>query len=443
MLALIEYIKRIFNLSSQKYQFGHIQTFARSVSKKRKEGAAWAISDIVAEASRIPEASLHVKNPTAPTHVAGIAINDLESEVERQIADVRMSDGRALRKDSHVLLACVYSWPEHVNYYDKDRFELWILDILEFHQTEFNKVDCAVVHLDESFPHLHVYTISSDARSLSPGWSAKRQAMAASQKLGNDKKTCLRDGNGAYRAAMKLWQDRYHGQVGQYHALDRLGPGRKRIPRKDFRAGKKGRVYEAELRFSQRSNLKNKMQEIENIDELAQQSLMRAKEETKIALAEKEKAKKELERAHQTRLKALEELETARASAANLAPWLYSSSVISAILWKVLSQFGIEPRAVKLIRKKAILVIKDIERKYQKALSEFNKKEQNLSEKLKAEKEKQLHLSQQNSKLEMKNSGLLSRVNELEKHNQELSVKNYELLSKLKSNESPSEKFIL
>lgn len=414
-------------MTNHKYQFGHIQTYSRSVSKKRKESASWSISDIVAEASRIPEASKHVPNPERPIHVAGCPISDLEKEVELQVGKARMPDGRLLRKDTHVLLACVYSWPEHKNYFDKEKFELWVADTLEFHKSEFEKVDCAVVHLDESFPHLHVYTISADARNLSPGWKAKRLSVSVSESQDKDKKVALRDGNIAYRIAMKDWQDRYHENVGQFHALDRLGPKRRRISRNDYRKGKNARRYEAELRFAERSKLKQEAKLLEDAHERAQISLQLANEEVKIATYEKEKAHKKLDEAHKAHINAITMLNDAKTSAARLAPWLSATSVIVEIFWTIVKQFGLEPPSVKKLRKQAARLISEYEIKYQNLVSEYDSKMLNLNVKLKAEKEKQLQLNHEFSKLKLNNESATLRMSELEKNNKELIIENAQL----------------
>lgn len=429
-------------MTNEKYQFGHIQTYPRSVSKKRKEGLSWAISDIVAEASRMTEASLHVLNPKPPVHIFGIPISDLELAVEQQIKDVHMLDGRALRKDSHVLLACVYSWPENSNSFDQNRFKVWQADILKFHESEFKKVECAVLHLDEAFPHLHVYTVSSDARALHPGWIAKKRIISASEKLGNDKKASLRDGNKAYREAMKYWQDRYFIEVGQLHAFERFGPRRRRIDRKDHLNGKKARLYDAELRINLRESINQKLLETGEAHEIAKQTLISVQADETIIIIEKEKAKKDRELANKLKDQALLELNSAKSSAAKLAPWLKSSNIAVAMFWKVVKQFNIEPEALKQIRQESMQRAKELEKKHLNSISELQKKLQFLDKNLNSTKDKLLKLSQHILKLEKENQSLSEKIDKLEQNNHELALQNNALQpkSKIKNLESNENK---
>lgn len=396
-------------MNNQKYQFGHIQTFPRSISKLSKSKTSWAVSDIVAEASRVPDASSHVKNPQPHIHVAGAAITEIEEMVTMQIKGVRMHNGRAIRKDMHSLLGAVYSWPESVDNYDKKRFSNWQKDVLEFHSLEFGKVDCAIVHLDESFPHLHVYTIAPDARALSPGWRAKRETITSLGITNPDKKANLRAGNKAYREAMKLFQDRYHRIVGQYHGLDRLGPMIRRLLLKDYRESKKNRDYEAELRYEERKLIQQSKIDTDIAKEKVLQSLKTAKEVEKITIAERRIASIEREQAEIT-------LNEAKASAAKLAPWLYSVNVMVAIFWKILEQFRVEPNSVKVIRKKATKVIKAMRENVI-----------NLTDELKIERNNSYQITAENTNLKKNNQLLLERMIELKNNNEDLSIENIAL----------------
>ena len=95
-----------------------------------------------------------------------------------------------------------------------------------------------MLHLDESHPHLHIYTVDPDARRLVPGWQAKRAANAGG--------SSGKEANAAYRTAMQQWQDALYNDVGRYHGLDRLGPKRQRLTRPEYRAAKKERLEAAD-----------------------------------------------------------------------------------------------------------------------------------------------------------------------------------------------------
>jgi hypothetical protein len=215
------------------FQFGHIDTYARK-PKPGQSDSARSVHEILGEASRMAENCPHVTNPQPPVQLAGMTPGMLADRLDTLLAERAIEGKRKPRGDVHVLAAAVYSWPEHVDYYDKARLDAWISDQLAWHAKNIGQVDCAVLHLDEAFPHIHVYTADPDARRLVPGWQAKREALAAG--------AAGREANKAYREAMAGWQDKLYEGVGQFHGLDRLGPKRQRLPRPEWRAAKQARL---------------------------------------------------------------------------------------------------------------------------------------------------------------------------------------------------------
>jgi hypothetical protein len=214
------------------FQFGHLNTYARK-PKPGQSDSARSVREILGEAARMAENCPHVTNPKPPVHIAGMTPDMLAERLDMLLAERAIEGKRKPRGDVHVLAAGVYSWPEHVDYYDQSRLDGWIADQLAWHRQHIGPVDCAVLHLDEAFPHVHVYTADPDARRLVPGWQAKRQALAAGAPA--------KEANKAYREAMIGWQDVLYEGVGQYHGLDRLGPKRQRLRRPEFRAAKQAR----------------------------------------------------------------------------------------------------------------------------------------------------------------------------------------------------------
>ncbi|TAW60513.1 hypothetical protein ELI10_38030 [Rhizobium ruizarguesonis] len=71
---------------------------------------------------------------------------------------------------------------------------------------------------------------------IHPGQVAKAEIMAAGPLPGEDSKVLNRRGDKAYRAAMRSWQDAYFERVGAPCGLSRLGPGRRRLSREEWRA---------------------------------------------------------------------------------------------------------------------------------------------------------------------------------------------------------------
>lgn len=94
------------------------------------------------------------------------------------------------------------------------------------------------MHVDEAHVHLHAYGLhpSGHADRLHPGKSAKASAVANAVSLGHDKKAANKIGDRAYVQAMRAWQDSYSGVVGLPHGLTRLGPGRRRLSRAEWKA---------------------------------------------------------------------------------------------------------------------------------------------------------------------------------------------------------------
>lgn len=224
-------------------QFAHIDTYARK-PKPGSEGAKWSALDVLGEAMRLPGHCDHVAAPQPPEVIAGLHPGRLAERLDALIDQRRVEGRRRPRGDVHVLACAVYSWPEHVDYADQERLRAWIADTIAWHERHVGPVDSALLHMDEAFPNIHVYTVSTDARGLTPGWQAKREAAEAG--------ASARDQGVAYREAMSGWQDRYHAEVGAFHGLERLGPARQRLKRGEWRAAKNERMRAADARRAAR-----------------------------------------------------------------------------------------------------------------------------------------------------------------------------------------------
>jgi len=223
-------------------QFAHVQTHSRKISANHKgKNAAWTASDIASEARRDAEHSKHVEDPKAPIPLVG-DLTTLEEQLDQYLKENKITTKngteREARSDAHVMISNVYSWPEHVDYFDKKRFDAFAKDVIEFHRKEFGECHAAVTHLDEEFPHIHAYTYDKAAKDLHPGEIAKKQAYA-------DGKTS-KEANQAYREAMSDFQERFYQEVGKRHGLDRVGPKRQRLTRKQWREQKEARLANAD-----------------------------------------------------------------------------------------------------------------------------------------------------------------------------------------------------
>lgn len=223
--------------AKQEFQFAHIETYARRPAVREKGDRKHSVADILNEAMRLPDNCPHVPNPGEPEVLEGMHPAELLARHDELVASRRIA-GKRNKQDVHTLAAAVYSWPELVEYTDRERFARFVQDVLAFHRKHVGPIDGAVVHWDETYPHLHVYTSDMDARRLSPGWCAKREVLAA----GGDAKAA----GLAYREAMRNWQDLFYAEVGQINGLDRYGPRRQRLTRAQFRAAKAERVAAAD-----------------------------------------------------------------------------------------------------------------------------------------------------------------------------------------------------
>ncbi len=250
----------------QEFQFAHLETYARRPAVRAKGDQKHSVADILGEASRTPGHCPHVPNPGEPEVVAGVHPTELLARHDELVASRRIA-GKRNKQDVHTLAAAVYSWPEVVEYTDRERFARFVADVLAFHRKHVGPVDSAVVHWDETYPHLHVYTSDMDARRLSPGWRARREAEAAGLRG--------RSVSEAYKAAMTGWQDSFYAEVGQLSGLDRYGPRRQRLTRREHRDGKLERLAAGDRLRAARDRAAEAEQVAEQARERASRAQMR------------------------------------------------------------------------------------------------------------------------------------------------------------------------
>lgn len=214
------------------YQFLHVRTYSI------KTGGA----GIAAEAGRKPDHCRHVDEPQPPVVLVGTTPDQAWAEIERRHAEaqviVQTKAGprpRRLRSDENVLLAAVASYPTPTAELDQQDpgFLDWQRRTLAQLEREHGPALSAVLHLDESHPHIH-YLTAPDLEAgqrmadIHPGERAKRDAG------GREGKKTAKDA--AYKAAMRGYQDRYHQAVGIHHGMARLGPRRLRLTRDEWKA---------------------------------------------------------------------------------------------------------------------------------------------------------------------------------------------------------------
>lgn len=222
------------------YQFIHMEVYSRRGSKGR------SVDYVLDEADRRPGAHPHVVRPRPPTVVHGATIEQVRAMHHERAAAARQSlasgKDRAIRQDQNTLLTVILSHPfptEDLTDPGKAAdVGLWQERSVAWLKAQYgDRLTSVIRHDDESHPHLHAYVLPDDpamkATALHPGYAAKAAAMA-----GRTGKEANKEGDRAYRDAMRHWQDQYWHEVGLACGLTRIGPGRRRLDRKAWQAEK-------------------------------------------------------------------------------------------------------------------------------------------------------------------------------------------------------------
>lgn len=218
------------------YQFIRIESYARVGSRQERSAtrkkparieAKWSASDIAAEADRQPGACDHVEVPRPPIYHLGGPVSAVVAAAEAWAATQRDPRGRKLRCDSPVMLAGVVSLPG-------DRLADWPAyrdSTIAWLRAKYgDRLRCIVEHLDEAHPHLHFYAVPLPGESFDCLHEG-RQAAALAKATG-----ALKGGqNTAYRQAMQRFQDEFAQDVAELHGLARIGPGRSRLTRQEWK----------------------------------------------------------------------------------------------------------------------------------------------------------------------------------------------------------------
>lgn len=225
------------------FQFIHLEAFSR-----KADTAGRSVSWVLDEAAREPGACPHVSAPAAPEIVFGLSIDEVRRRHDEACAGAKatLANGktRAISSGQKTMLTVVASHPASMDSVRVDPriagdVAAWETRTIAWLQAQYGDGLLSVVrHVDESYAHLHAYVLPSDlkAAGLHPGTAAKRSITSAGPAEGEDSKSLNRRGDQAYRQAMREWQDSYWEGVGLPSGLARLGPGRRRLTRKEWQA---------------------------------------------------------------------------------------------------------------------------------------------------------------------------------------------------------------
>lgn len=204
---------------------------------------------IFSEASRKPEASIHVEHPLPPVVVYGVGVEAVQEMHDAAVASatvaVKGGKARKIRTDQKTLHTVVASHPLTMDEIrtdpDKRReAEAWEKRTVEWLQHQYgDDLKSVIRHEDESHYHIHAYVVPvSDpelkAQKYHPGATAKRSIMDAGPTESEDQKALMKRANTAYTATMRTWQDSYHEAVAVPSGLTRLGPQRRRLTRDEW-----------------------------------------------------------------------------------------------------------------------------------------------------------------------------------------------------------------
>lgn len=235
----------------RKIQFFRVQCYARSLAKNfktersdgkgnvvAKDGRRWTVVDIAAEADRQSGHIPHVRHPKPPFLVAGAPASELPQICDEVVEGKVQKGGKAIRKDTPILLSAIYSLPIRADAYEENAefCDAFIKDAMKWHEEKYGKIVSCVRHTDEGFVHYHCFSASEDARGLIPGYVAKRAEYDKQIKSGASKTEALKLSHKAYVEAMKEVQDSYYAEVAVKYGLDRYGTRRMRYAPGEVRA---------------------------------------------------------------------------------------------------------------------------------------------------------------------------------------------------------------
>jgi hypothetical protein len=210
------------------YQYGHVETYAL----KSKDGKRWSVDEVLDENERKPESSKHVSSPSAPVLVYGQSVAATRQELHERLGNavdvLKNGKTRKVRNTQNSLVSIVLSHPDEAV---TAEYRDWEQRAVEWLKDKYgDRLKTVIRHEDESHPHIHALLIPTDLKAISlhPGYEAKARAAAAG--------LSVNDQNIAYKSGLRDWQNDYHHAVGVPCGHTRLGPGRRRLTREQWRA---------------------------------------------------------------------------------------------------------------------------------------------------------------------------------------------------------------
>jgi flagellar biosynthesis/type III secretory pathway protein FliH len=229
-------------------QFLHVQTFSSKAGP-----AGNSIDQVIDEANREAEFSLHVDEPQPPRLIFGDPSTfkaDHEAHVAARGTKVMVKGVervRAIRKDRHTLCTMIASYPltqdQIVEGGDdaKAHHVAWEKQTFDFLQEKYGaQLRVVLAHDDEAHPHLHFWilpdNLDADAKLLHPGKAAKVVVEANAKAEGVKDREAVKLGNDALKDAMRAFLDEYFHDVSEPLGMLRDGPKRRRDSREQYKS---------------------------------------------------------------------------------------------------------------------------------------------------------------------------------------------------------------
>ena len=217
------------------YQFYHFDTFPVNKTKHKM-----AFKEVTKEFMRHPCAIPHVPTPLPPKIRYGIDAYEAERIIRERAAKAKDSKGRKLRSDAQACVSSVTSFPRELQQEQPDLYEEWVLENIKYFKNKYgdNFLSC-IEHLDENHPNLHFIIAIDD--TMEHGMAnikyIHEPIKRRDEQKGSKAKVI------AFSEAAREMQDDYYNKVSIRFGLQRTGPGRKRLKRKEYMTAKR----EAEL----------------------------------------------------------------------------------------------------------------------------------------------------------------------------------------------------
>jgi len=243
-----------------------------------------SVANVLGEARRDPGYCDHISDPRPPIVHYGEPVEGIEPILDDRLRGARDRRMRALPRSFPVLLAGVASWPVErlvvqASETEQHVYEAWLERNVEFFRAQFGDDLISIVeHVDERYPHLHVFAAAhqdpaSRVYTLETIWAPMAQEGA--KRRSKSKRSEQRQ---AFRAEAKKIQGAYYDSVGAPSGLARYGPRRQRLTREEWRAQSEQAKALSELA----ARLAKRKEEIEEEVRLRAQSLAKSIVETRV-----------------------------------------------------------------------------------------------------------------------------------------------------------------